>query len=630
MSGHNEHPEPAPPEAAAGPTPAEPVEPAASIETPADPAGTPAAPIETPVDPAGTSASVETPADLIDPPTAPIEIPAALIGAVAVPSPPHFMTVSPPYAGHPIAPSQSADPSGAAAVPGPPRSPIAVALLNLTGLSLGYLYLGRRFRAMLSLALTVGLVVTAFTTDAANRPWLWRVIALAWIGLMALDGWRLARRHPDNATAPRWRPALVAAATVLMVVAGYVLYGVAGNRVFANGQSAQAAGDCATATARYNQVTGPFELTLSGNVLAAARQRAYCAAYRLAVAEHEGGRFEGAIARYHEYLTSIPANSLDGFVHANLQRAYLDWGESARAKNDYETAKRAYRSLLDEYGEGEIAQRARAELAQTYFDEAAAFRAQLDPAGGGSALDQVRGAMQNYLQIQREFPQTDPAAEVPKAIVETFNEAVRPVAAGRFCESLPVLDYLVSLPPAESAGVVGSAHENRSRAVFECGVLRYGAGSFGEAGELFEKLTIEYPNHALAAAAGSALIAATIAAEGPPAIPKLPPPLGGDAPGNTSVTFYNDSPVETEILISGPTAHRFTLPGCPACPAEYADEAEGCETLAGRPSRQLRLLPGDYQLLSQDRDFTVTPFVDQLTVLRGYIHTYCVFTHAGF
>lgn len=547
-------------------------------------------------------------------------------------SPTAIMTVPPQYAGYPVASSQfpapPAPPEPARVAPGPPRSPVAVALLNLTGLSLGYLYLGRRARAALSLAVTVGLVITAFIADAANQPWLWRVIALVWIGLMAVDGWRLARRHPDSATAPRRRPALVAAVVVLTVVAGYVLYGVAGNRAFTAGQAAQAAGDCGTATARYNQVTGPFELTLSRNVSAATRQRAYCAAYVLAVAEYESGQFESAIARYHEYLASTPANSLDSFVQAHLQRAYFEWGQSARATNDYQTAKAAYRKLLDEYREGEVAERARTELAQTYFDEAAALRAKLDPAGGGPTVDLVRGAMQNYLQIQREFPKTERAADVPKVIVETFNEAVRPFTAGKFCESLPVLDYLVSLPPVESNGVVESAHQNRARAVFECGLLRYGAGSFSEAGELFEKLTVEYPNHALVAAASSALIAATIAVEGPPAIPKLPPPLGGDAPGSISVTFYNDSTVETEILISGPTAHRFTLPGCAACPAEYAAEGDGCKTLTGRPSRRLRLLPGDYQLLNRDKDVNTRPLVDTLTTFSGYTHTYCVFRHA--
>src|SRR5262249_12624186 len=162
-------------------------------------------------------------------------------------------------------------------------------------------------------------------------------------------------------------------------------------------------------------------LTLSGNVAAAARQRDYCAAYVLAVAEQDAGRFESAIARYHEYLTSTPANSLDGFVHANLQRAYLDWGRSARAGNDYGTARAAYRKLLNEYSEGAAVKRARTELAQTYFDEAAAFRAKFDPAGGGAAMNPVRDAMLNYLQIQREFPETERAADVPKAIVETFN-----------------------------------------------------------------------------------------------------------------------------------------------------------------------------------------------------------------
>ena len=80
---------------------------------------------------------------------------------------------------------------------GPPRWPVAVALLNLTGLGLGYWYLERRLRGWLALAGTLALVVIAFATDAADRPWQWVGIAVVWTGLAALDGWRLARRHPE-------------------------------------------------------------------------------------------------------------------------------------------------------------------------------------------------------------------------------------------------------------------------------------------------------------------------------------------------------------------------------------------------------------------------------------------------
>jgi tetratricopeptide (TPR) repeat protein len=512
--------------------------------------------------------------------------------------------------------------------PGPPRWPGGVALLNLTGLSLGYWYLGRRLRALLCLAVTIALVITAFATDAASRPWLWRAVAAVWVGWMAFDGWRLARRHPGSATAPRRRPALVATAVIFVIVAGYAMYNVGGNQAFAKGTAAQAAGDCEAAIARYDNVTGAYELTLNGNVSAAERNKAYCSAFVLAVAEHEGRRYGNAVDRYHEFLESTPPNSLDDHVHDRLQRTYLEWGHSARNAGDYPTAIEAFRDLLDEYGDGWSAEQASSELAQTYFDEAAAYRTKFDPTDSLALAHNVREAMRNYLTIQEDFPETVSAIEVPKAIVDTFNEAVRPFAGGSFCESLPVLDYLITLPPNQSAGVVGMAHEHRVKAVYECGVLRYGGGEFEEAIERFETVTVSYPQHALANAARSALIAATIAAEEPDTIPALPAPLGDNTPGTISVTFYNDTSVETEVLVSGATAHRFVVPGCPSCPVGYDDEADACKSgPAGKPSLELLLQPGEYHVLSRNTDEQAPAwaYLNTISVLSNYFHTICLY-----
>ena len=80
--------------------------------------------------------------------------------------------------------------------PGPRlwRSAPAAALLNLTGLGLGYLYLGHRRRAVVAAAVTVVLVVVAFATDAASTPLLWQALAPAVLVGMAVDGGRLAHR----------------------------------------------------------------------------------------------------------------------------------------------------------------------------------------------------------------------------------------------------------------------------------------------------------------------------------------------------------------------------------------------------------------------------------------------------
>lgn len=69
---------------------------------------------------------------------------------------------------------------------------------------------------------------------------------------------------------------------VCVVIAGYLLYGAAGRSAYSDGAAAQARGDCATAVARYDTVTGLFELTLRRYVPAAAVNRAQCVAFAAA------------------------------------------------------------------------------------------------------------------------------------------------------------------------------------------------------------------------------------------------------------------------------------------------------------------------------------------------------------
>jgi tetratricopeptide (TPR) repeat protein len=514
-------------------------------------------------------------------------------------------------------------PVGPAVAPGPARWPLAVALLNVTGLSLGHWYLGRRRRAVLHLLVTAGLLAAAFLTDAASRPWQWRAIFAVWIAWQALDGWWLAHWHPHARTAPRRRPTLVATATILLIAAGYVLYDMAGHRTNTSGEAAQAAGDCTTATTRYNLVTGPFELTLSGDVAAAEQNREYCSQFLVAVARQDRREFESAIAGYREFLDRTPANLLDAPAHDRIQLAHLEWGRSARAGGDYPAAIKIYQDLVKDYGKAWSAKQARSELAQTYLDQAQLFRSRFDPNGGDTTVDDVRKAMQNYSLIQKDFGDTEAAAAVPKAIVDTFNAAIQPFTNGKYCEALPTLEYLVGMPADRTAGVVPTAQEHQAKAAYECGVLRYQAGAFDEAVTHFET-TLTYPNHPLAAAAGSAYIAATIAVRKPGTVPPLAPPLGGNTPGSISLKFFNDTSVPMEVLLTGPTAHRFVLPACPSCPESYDNDADACATSAGKPTFELRLQPGTYYFLNRDVDTPDTEGEVATVALRS-AEIYCLY-----
>jgi hypothetical protein len=101
------------------------------------------------------------------------------------------------------------------------RSPIVAVILNLSGVSAGYVYLGLVRRAMAHAVLTIALFVTAFASNAARHPGAWRVIFAGWIAWMAVDGWRQGRRLLSDPAATSRRHLAVAggAAGLLLAVA---------------------------------------------------------------------------------------------------------------------------------------------------------------------------------------------------------------------------------------------------------------------------------------------------------------------------------------------------------------------------------------------------------------------------
>ncbi|OZM81878.1 hypothetical protein [Pseudonocardia sp. MH-G8] len=499
------------------------------------------------------------------------------------------------------------------------RSPLAALLFNLTGFGLGYAYLRRWLRTTACAVIAVLLVVVAFTNDAAREPWLWRILAALWIVGTAADAWWVARHGSRPPARRRWRPVAVGVAAVLAVVAAYLGYGVAGRATYAAGVEAQSRADCVAANRAFDAVAGPFELTLSRDVGAAELRHAECTEFLAAQGFEAAGAHADAVAGYRAYRDEHPGSPLDAFAREGTRRVLLVWAGELRSAGDLGDAIDRYRDLLGELDGDAPTPLVREDLAATYIDRADGARAAMAAAAGQDRVDALRAAMEDLLLVGRELANTSSAAGVAQAVLATFTTANDAVAAGRFCDALPVLDYAVTLP--DSAGVAGVAHRDRARSLSECGLANYGAGDLTGATTRFGTLVGEYPDDPGVAQARSALIAAEVGRNVSVPLP-LPAPLG--APGSAPVVVYNAAATEVRVLVSGPTAHEITLPGCPGCPPAYQGGGESCPGAAGRPSVTVQLRPGAYYVMQDRAELGPDETVDEPVTVRAAGGELCV------
>ena len=204
---------------------------------------------------------------------------------------------------------------------------------------------------------------------------------------------------------------------------------------------------------------------------------------------------------------------------------------------------------------------ARADLAATYVERSADARARVAAATGAPPLDAVRSAVADLLVVAQEFADTPAAGGVPTALTETYTAATRALGEQRFCDALPVLEYFAGLA-AGAGDLVGTANADRAKALLECGLGHFRAGRPDEAIEPLTALAEAYPNDAV---------------------------------------YYNDSPYEITVRVTGATAHEFVIPACTGCPifglldepsCEWVPAARRTRSTCGRATTSARRSPG--------------------------------------
>lgn len=294
------------------------------------------------------------------------------------------------------------------------RRPLEVALLNLSGVGLGFLYAGRWIRFILYLLLDGAILATAFLTKAHRLPWLWAIVFLFWPLWQAFDGWlatvRRNRRYPEATIPWRW-PALVVGGLALGAGLLFAVgYGLLGQWEYRKGMAAFARADFTTASRSFENFTTYYTLTLNPNLRRAEEKIEECKLLKQAARLSEQGNYNAAIASYQEYSERFGSAEVESYVRNQIAENYRLWALELIAADEYEQAVAKYLLIQDEYADTASGKQVEQNLAEAYGR------------WGAYLLEQqaYEDAIEKYRYLASEYPATEQANQAPLDIARVY------------------------------------------------------------------------------------------------------------------------------------------------------------------------------------------------------------------
>ncbi|WNI14370.1 hypothetical protein [Actinacidiphila sp. ITFR-21] len=233
------------------------------------------------------------------------------------------------------------------------------------------------------------------------------------------------------------------------------------------------------------------------------------------------------------------------------------------------------------------------------------------------------------------FPGSPQAARVEPAVRSTIDKAARDLDGADPCtatDRLRALGRRASDLDAKDAGGALVADARRAggyvrSGTYSCGLHQYLAGDFDGALTTMSGFVKDYPDDRNRPLADKTAIAAEIARHESEAGRRLPTLASG---GGISVTVSNDSPDEVEVLYTGPVTGRFTLKACGACstyPTRSQASADACRAGRSYPRKTLHLPPGTTYFLHKPTGGSAdSPGEDTALLEDGYLYTECAYT----
>ena len=279
---------------------------------------------------------------------------------------------------------------------------VLVSLLNLSGLSLGYIYLGRRILALLHIAGTLGLIILAYIL-VPRSPKLVILVLTLWLSWMVFHAAILAYRQTKPVLS-RLRMNVGIAILILAVEAVAVFVFVAKDRAeFSSGLAEYQAGNCLNARPRFYKLSTFYRLTFDPNLSTSFQKYEECSLVEYAHLMHAKSDFEPAYNASRTYLHDYPSSPMTASMQEETGQILVEWAAYLSRGGNYGQALDKYQILITEYPQTPSGGQAHILAAQTYAKWAEVLASQN---AFGSAMDK-------YYKILDEYPSTPAAVQAP-------------------------------------------------------------------------------------------------------------------------------------------------------------------------------------------------------------------------
>ncbi|MFB8043995.1 hypothetical protein ACFC8F_22265 [Streptomyces hydrogenans] len=540
-----------------------------------------------------------------------------------------------PY-GHGQAPAAAPGWAGAGTLPPPPSAPpgsgpgggggqgesrplqaVAVGLLNLSCLGLGYVLLRQWIGAAVCWAATAALLLLALPADADGVPLGVLVGYGAVLLAAAADGARRGLRASLSVGAAARRLVLPLAVVLLAVPAGgAVAYGSARDDAREEAFQQSLLARLATADALVKAKEGSrFELAESDYTTA-------LDTYEKLALDHPGSR-----------AAKLVPERLDAYV-TSVSKPYTD-----KKYCDAVDPLKHLRGLPDTVDAKVLGDRADG------FDEPLA-QSLYECGAGELGRESTAAAHEAFTELAATFPESVYVGRTEKLVGDGLRKAAAPLSDGSASDPCATTEEVrtqrsgvAGLKGYELSGPVADADRAIQKGVFSCGTKQFRDEEYSDAVKTMDQYAKDYPKSPQTAHARTISIAAQIADHEPAAGKKLP---SATVPGGSRMPMVvsNDGKDAVELLYTGPVTGKITLRACGTC-TNYGGirgavdpDAKPCGGASSKyPKATLQLPAGTYHFLQRRAGggFAVAGETksSKAEIEPGYTYTNCLYVTSG-